>query len=251
MMFNLVNKKIVVTGAAQGNGEAIAKALAQQGATVLLADLNRDKLQQVCDAINHDGGCAYAFQLNVADQQSCIEFSEAVQQQVGDIHVLVNNAGILRRSNIDAESTFQDLEDTLNVNVKGSYFLIHAMLNALKNTQGNIVNVASIQSFVAATGATTYAISKGAVAQMTRTLSAELAKYNIRVNAIAPGVIETPMTEATRENPMALESYLRHVPMNRMGQPSELAGPVTFLCSEAASYVTGCILPVDGGYLTV
>ena len=86
---------------------------------------------------------------------------------------------------------------------------------------------------------------------MTRTLAAELAKYHIRVNAIAPGVIETPMTEATRGNPAALKGYLRHVPMNRMGQPTELAGPVAFLCSDAASYVTGCILPVDGGYLTV
>jgi len=246
-MFILHNKKIVVTGAAQGNGEAIAKGLSQLGATVILADLNLEKLEKVKEDIMKAGHEAYAFLLNVADQQNCQQFAHQVQDAVGDIDVLVNNAGILRRSNIESESTFKDLDDTLNINVKGSYFLTHAFLESLKK----IVNVASIQSFVAATSATTYAISKGAVAQMTKTLAAELAKYGIRVNAIAPGVIETAMTEFTRANQGMIEGYLRHVPMNRTGQPTELVGPVSFLCSNAASYVTGCILPVDGGYLTV
>lgn len=250
-MFNLTQKKIVVTGAAQGNGEAIAKSLAALGATVIVADMNFEKLQNVKKDIEAAGGRAYAFALNVAEQQCCQNFAKEVHDTIGDIDVLINNAGILRRSNFESVSAVKDLDDTINVNVKGSYYLINALLESLKKTQGNIVNVASIQSFVAATGATAYAISKGAVAQMTRTLAAELAKYNIRVNAIAPGVIETPMTEATRANPAALEGYLRHVPMNRMGQPAELAGPAAFLCSDAASYVTGCILPVDGGYLTV
>ena len=250
-MFDLMQKKIVVTGAAQGNGEAIAKKLATLGATIILADMNFEKLQYVKNDIEIAGGRAYAFALNVADQQSCQDFAKSVYASIGDINVLVNNAGILRRSNFESASSLQDLSDTIDVNVKGSYYLINAFFDSLKKTKGNIVNVASIQSFVAATGATAYAISKGAVAQMTRTLAAELAKYNIRVNAIAPGVIETPMTEATRANPTALEGYLRHVPMNRMGLPYELAGPVAFLCSDAASYVTGCILPVDGGYLTV
>lgn len=250
-MFILHNKKIVITGAAQGNGEAIAKGLSQLGATVILADLNLEKLENVKQEILNTGREAFAFQLNVADQTNCIAFAQQVKQAVGDIDVLVNNAGILRRSNIESDSTFKDLDDTLNINVKGSYFLTSAFLESLKKTQGNIVNVASIQSFVAATSATTYAISKGAVAQMTKTLAAELAKYGIRVNAIAPGVIETPMTEFTRANQGMIEGYLRHVPMNRTGQPCELVGPVSFLCSNAASYVTGCILPVDGGYLTV
>lgn len=250
-MFNLKQKKVVVTGAAQGNGEAIAKGLAQLGATVILADLNDEKLKNVKADIEAVGGQAYAFLLNVADQENCRNFAFEVLETVGDIDILVNNAGILRRSNIESESTFKDLDDTINVNVKGSYYLIHALLDSLKKSKGNIVNVASIQSFVAATGATTYAISKGAVAQMTKTLAAELAKYDIRVNAIAPGVIETPMTEATRANQTSLDNYMRHVPMNRMGQPSELVGPVAFLCSDTASYVTGCIVPVDGGYLTV
>ncbi|WP_347455192.1 glucose 1-dehydrogenase [Acinetobacter thermotolerans] len=250
-MFNLNDKKIIITGAAQGNGEAIARGLSALGATVILADLNQEKLDAVKADIEQQGKKVFAYSLNVADPANCLEFAQRVQLDVGDIDVLVNNAGILRRSNLESDSWSKDLEDTLNVNVKGSYYLVHAFVDSLKMTKGNIVNVASIQSFVAATTATSYAISKGAVAQMTKTLAAELAKYEIRVNAIAPGVIETPMTEYTRSNQHILESYLRHVPMNRTGQPQELIGPVAFLCSDAASYVTGCILPVDGGYLTV
>lgn len=250
-MFNLNHKKIVVTGAAQGNGEAIAKGLSALGATVILADLNPEKLAAVQAEIQATGQQAYAYVLNVADPDACVAFAAQVQADVGEIDVLVNNAGILRRSHLESESWLKDFEDTLSVNVKGSYCLIHALLGSLQKKQGNIVNVASIQSFVAATTATSYAISKGAVSQMTKTLAAELAKYQIRVNAIAPGVIETPMTEFTRSNQQILEGYLRHVPMSRTGQPQELVGPVAFLCSDAASYVTGCILPVDGGYLTV
>lgn len=250
-MFDLKDKKIVVTGAAQGNGEAIAQGLSGLGATVILADLNLDKLEAVRSSIEASGGEVYGFELNVSKPEDCQIFAEQVYAQVGDIDVLINNAGILRRGNIESENWFNDFQDTLNVNVKGSYCLVHAFLASLKRTHGNVVNVASIQSFVAATTATSYAISKGAVAQMTKTLAAELAQYKIRVNAIAPGVIETPMTEFTRSNQHILESYLRHVPMNRTGQPQELIGPVAFLCSDAATYVTGCILPVDGGYLTV
>lgn len=250
-MFNLNLKKVVVTGAAQGNGEAIAKGLSALGATVILADLNHEKLKQVQADILAAGQQAYIYPLNVADPVACLDFAQKVYNDIGDIDVLINNAGILRRSHLESESWLKDLEDTLQVNVKGSYCLVHAFVDSLKRTQGNIVNVASIQSFVAATTATSYAISKGAVAQMTKTLAAELAHQGIRVNAIAPGVIETPMTEFTRSNQNILEGYLRHVPMNRTGQPTELVGPVAFLCSDAASYVTGCILPVDGGYLTV
>lgn len=250
-MFNLKDKKIIITGAAQGNGEAIAKGLSDLGAVVILADLNQEKLDKVQLSIESKGQKAYSFILNVSDPEACQSFADSVKAEIGDIDVLVNNAGILRRGNLESVDWFKDFEDTMSVNVKGSYCLVHAFLESLKRSEGNIVNIASIQSFVAATTATSYAVSKGAVAQMTKTFAAEFAKYNIRVNAIAPGVIETPMTEFTRSNQQILEGYLRHVPMSRTGQPQELVGPVAFLCSDAATYVTGCIIPVDGGYLTV
>lgn len=250
-MFNLKDKKVVITGAAQGNGAAFAVGFAKLGAIVILADFNFAQLKDVQQQIVDTGGRVSIYPLNIADQEQCFAFAEKVKKDVGDIDILINNAGILRRSNLESESTFKDLEDTLNVNVKGSYYLCYAFLASLKQTKGNIINIASIQSFVAATTATTYAISKGAVAQMTKTLAAELAKYGIRVNAIAPGIIATPMTEYTQSHQNILDSYLVHVPMKRLGQSNELVGPVVFLSSDAASYVTGCILPVDGGYLTV
>lgn len=250
-MINLENKIVVVTGAAQGNGATIAKGLSRLGAILVLADLNEEKLQHTRDEISQLGKTAYAYVLNISDRDSCIQFAEMIKEEIGGVDVLVNNAGILRRSTFESETTFKDLEDTLNVNIKGTFYLSHALLDLLKQSKGNIVNVASIQSFVASPTATAYSISKGGVAQMTKTLAVELAKYGIRVNAIAPGIINTPMSHITRSNPDTLNSFLKHVPLAREGQSEELVGPVAFLCSETASYVTGCILPVDGGYLTV
>ncbi len=139
----------------------------------------------------------------------------------------------------------------MSVNVNGTYNVTKAFLESLKKSKGNILNVASIQSFVAAKTAHSYAISKGAVAQFTRTLAADLADFGIRVNAIAPGIIETNMSEATRSNEESFQSFLKHVPMARSALPEELLAPVAFLVSDSASYITGVILPVDGGYLTI
>lgn len=250
-MINLSEKIIVVTGAAQGNGATIAKGLSSLGANLILVDLNTTKLLEVRDEIIQSGRNAHAYTLNIANHESCFDLAEKLTSEFGKVDVLVNNAGILRRSTFESSSTFQDLEDTLNVNVKGAYYLTHSLLPLLKQAKGNVVNVASIQSFVASPTATAYSISKGGIAQMTKTLAVELAQYKIRVNAIAPGIINTPMSEVTRSNNDALQNFLRHVPLSREGQPDELIGPVAFLCSNAASYVTGCILPVDGGYLTV
>jgi NAD(P)-dependent dehydrogenase (short-subunit alcohol dehydrogenase family) len=137
------------------------------------------------------------------------------------------------------------------VNVHGPFNVTMAFVDQLKLTKGTIVNIASINSYVAQAGSGAYPVSKGALAQFTRALAAELAADGVRVNALAPGIIATAMTEPTRADPRRLEAFLAHVPMKRVGEPEELAGPVVFLCSDAASYITGAILPVDGGYLGV
>ena len=153
------------------------------------------------------------------------------------------------REGVDSERATANLERTLDVNVLGTFHPVRAWLKSLRATRGSIINVASIASFVGIPGVLGYSPSKGAVKQLTQALAVELAKDGVRVNAIAPGVIETPMTAPTREAPEKLDRFMSRTPMARVGQPEELVGPVVFLASAMASYVTGVTLPVDGGFL--
>jgi len=248
-LFSLAGKLILVTGAARGNGEAVAKGLAALGAKVIVVDIDGKGAADTAAAIRTSGGKAWGFPLDVSDREACERLAELVIAELGEIDVLVNNAGLLRRVPFASPEASDALSMTMAVNVHGPFNVTQAFLQALKNRRGNVINVASIQSFVAATTAPTYAISKGAVAQFTRTLAAELADDGIRVNAVAPGMFETAMSASTRGNEQALTTFLQHVPMKRPAEPSELIGPIAFLASPAASYVTGVVLPVDGGYL--
>lgn len=241
----------VVTGAAQGNGKAIAEGFAKRGARVVVCDVKVDEVNSVAEEIRIEGGEAVAFALDVTDKAACEKLASKVGEAFGaPISVLVNNAGIVRRTQLDSKTFATDWDAMLSVNATGSMNMISACLSQLKESKGRIVNLGSVMSVSAGPGLTGYAASKGAVLQMTRALAHELSDFGIRINAIAPGVIETPMTAATRENPEALGRFMAHTPMRRMGQPNELIGPVLFLASDAASYVTGTLLPVDGGYLT-
>lgn len=242
----------VVTGAAQGNGRAIALGLAQQGASVALADVNGAGAEAVAAEIVAAGGKAFGAALDVRDGEACARFAEAAETALGGAcSVLVNNAGIIRRVAIDDPDYDRHFLDTLSVNVLGMKNVTRAFLAQLRRTRGRIVNLGSINSFATGPRATSYTASKGAVLQFTRALAAELAPEGIRVNGIAPGVIDTPMTEATRADPAAIGRFMAHTPMGRTGRPDELVGPVLFLASAMSSYVTGAMLPVDGGYLTV
>jgi len=187
--------------------------------------------------------------LDVTDEESCAKLARDLSLLVGPIRILVNNAGIFLRGNLFTADGRDRWDQTMAVNVQGPFNVTAAFIDQLKLTKGTVVNVASINSFVAQAGSGAYPVSKGALAQFTRTLAAELAADGVRVNALAPGIIATAMTEPTRADARRLEAFLAHVPMKRVGEPEELAGPVVFLCSDAASYVTGAILPVDGGYL--
>lgn len=245
----LTGRIALVTGAGQGNGRAIARGLAKSGATVIITDLNEQNAKAVAAEIAQSGGQSAAYQLDVTSEEQCFAVAQKVAKDVGNIDVLVNNAGIIIREGMDSPKVSANLARTLDVNVMGTFHPTNAWLKALRATKGVIINVGSIASSTGIPNVVGYSPSKGAVKLLTQALAVELASDGIRVNAIAPGVIETPMTSYTREAPERLEKFMLRTPMGRVGQAEELVGPVVFLASEMASYVTGVTLPVDGGFL--
>lgn len=245
----LVNKLALVTGAGQGNGRAIARGLAQAGAKVIVTDIQGLNADAVAEEINFAGGKAWAFVLDVTSELACKNLAHTVYSDIGPIDVLVNNAGIIIREGVDSPKALQNLERMIDVNVLGTFIPTHAFLQALRSQRGCVINLSSIASQVGLPGAMGYSPSKGAVKLLTQALAVELAKDGIRVNAIAPGVIETPMTEFTRNTPEKLEKFMLRTPMSRIAQAEELIGPVVFLASDMSSYVTGITLAVDGGFL--
>lgn len=247
----LTGRLALVTGAGRGNGAAIAAGLAHAGAAVVVTDIDPDAADATRAAIVASGGTAWSMPLDIADAQACRRVADRVAAECGALSILVNNAAILLRGRLTEPDAAERWSRTLDVNVQGPFNVTMTLLPALRQTRGTVINIGSIQSFIAPAGSAAYSVSKGALAQFTRALAVELAEDGVRVNAIAPGIIETEMSAATRADPARLAQFLSHVPLRRVGQPSELAGPVVFLASDAASYVTGVILPVDGGYLTV
>jgi len=239
----------VVTGAAQGNGKAIAEGLARHGARVAICDKLWHAAGQIVSALVADGCKAEAFPLDVTDPQSAATLAEDVLRKLGPTAILVNNAGIIRRTPVGSDTFEADWRAVMAVNSDGPMLMVRTFLDQLRQTKGRIINIGSIMSVSAGPSLVAYAASKGAVLQMTKALAHDLAADGIRVNAIAPGVIETPMTEATRNDPEAIGRFMAHTPMRRPGKPEELIGPVLFLASSMSSYVTGALLPVDGGYL--
>lgn len=239
----------VITGAGQGNGAAIARGLAAAGARVALADINAAAVRAVADEIVAQGGTALTEEVDVTDPGAVTAFAATVRRALGPASVLVNNAGVIRRLPIDDPGYETAWSAVFSVNVDGSRNMLRAFLDQLTETRGSVVNLGSVMSLTGGAGLSAYAASKGAVAQFTKALAHDLSPRGVRVNAILPGVIETPMTETTRADPDAIARFMAHTPMGRVGRPEELVGPVLFLASEAASYVTGALIPVDGGYL--
>jgi NAD(P)-dependent dehydrogenase (short-subunit alcohol dehydrogenase family) len=245
----LQGRLALVTGGGQGNGQAIALGLAHAGARVIVTDLIEVNAQKVAQDIRQQGWQAWAFRQDVTDEAANLALAERVLRDIGPIDILINNAGIIIREGVDSPNAVSNLALMLKVNVMGSFIPVHSWLPALRATKGCIINLASIAATAGLAGTMGYSPSKGAVKLMTQALAVELADDGIRVNALAPGVIETPMTAPTREAPEKLAKFMQRTPMKRVGQVQELIGPIVFLASDMASYVTGVTLPVDGGFL--
>jgi len=247
----LTGRTALVTGAAQGNGAAIAAGLAAEGARVVATDLDAAGAERTAASIRQTGGEAWAFGLDVTDPGACAAVAAEVGRAAGQVSVLVNNAGVCPRHTIDSPDLHRAWNLALDVNLHGTLNVTLAFLPALRATTGTIINIASIASFVSTATSVGYSTSKAAVRMLTQNLAQELAKDGVRVNAIAPGTFATAMTEATRHDPERSERFLDRIPMGRFGEPAEMVGPVVFLASAMSSYMTGSTLVVDGGYLAV
>src|ERR1700739_1553 len=252
----LQNHIAVVTGAASGIGRAIAAGYAREGAQVALLDLNGKAAEEAAQEIRDAGGLAESFTVDVAKREDCIAVAKKVAEQVGQVSILVNNAGINRRNGItaDAEAVLKDWQDIMSINLNGVFNVTHAFLGPLRAGKGRIVNIASIQSFVhvRTPNSPAYTTSKHGVLGFTRALAAELGKYGVRVNAIGPGLIETPLNAHVRAtNRELVQIFLDHTPLGRAGKPEEIVGPAIFLASDLSSYVTGSIVMADGGYRAI
>ncbi|WP_439517974.1 SDR family NAD(P)-dependent oxidoreductase [Hydrogenophaga sp.] len=247
----LPGRLALITGAGQGNGQAIALGLAQAGARVIVTDMNASTAEQTANAVKVQGGEAWAFVLDVTSPADCRELAARVEKDIGQVDLLVNNAGIIIRENTTSEQAEANWKKTIDVNVHGTFNVTLAWLPAVKATRGCIINIASIAAYAGQAASLGYSPSKGAIKMFTQSLAQELAPAGVRVNALAPGVIATPMTAATRADPTRLESFMTRIPMGRVGQTEDLVGPVIFLASDMSRYVTGITLAVDGGFLAV
>jgi 3-oxoacyl-[acyl-carrier protein] reductase len=245
MMTGLEGRIALVTGASQGIGRACALALAQSGATVALAARNEAKLAEVVAEIEAAGGKAAAFALDVSSEESIKNGAKAVLAQFGKVEILVNNAGITR-DGLLMRMKRADWDEVIGTNLTGAFLLTQALVPAMmKNRWGRIVNISSVVGRTGQAGQANYAASKAGLIGFTRSLARELASRGITANAIAPGYIETPMTEVLNEQQRT--AMMAAIPLARPGRPEDIAQSVVFLASEAAGYITGHVLDVNGG----
>jgi 3-oxoacyl-[acyl-carrier protein] reductase len=256
-MPGLLNNHIAaITGAGSGIGQAIALGFGREGAAVAVLDVNGEAAAKTAAEIGAAGGKAKAFTLDVTDRGACRDIAAKIASEVGAVSILVNNAGINRRNAFagDPDAVIKDWQDIMAVNLNGMFNVTHAFLAPLRANKGRIVNIASIQSFVhvRTPNSPAYTTSKHGVLGFTRALAAELGKDGVRVNAIGPGLIETPLNAQVRaNNPDLVKIFLDHTPLGRAGKPDDIVGPALFLASDMSSYVTGAIVMADGGYRVI
>ncbi len=247
--FSLEGKVAIVTGASRGLGQAIAIGLAEAGADIVgVARSDQSKTKEEVEKL---GRKYLEIRMSVSEFEKLPEIIEKAVKEFGHVDILVNNAGIIRRAEF-IEYPEEYWDEVMDVNIKALFLLTKHFAKWLVDNKrkGKIINIASMLSFQGGIFTTAYTVSKHGVAGLTKVAANELAKYGINVNAIAPGYMATDNTKPLREDPKRNSEIVSRIPMGRWGEPSDLKGAAVFLASEASDYVTGIILPVDGGWLS-
>lgn len=242
----LSGKVTVITGAGRGIGKAIAIQFAEQGSKVVINYRNSiTQVEELLNLIKNAGGEAIAIQADISKEEEAKKLLEEAVKQFGRLDVLVNNAGITK-DNLMMRMSEADFDSVIDINLKGTFFCMkHASNIMLKQRSGKIINISSVVGLTGNVGQINYAASKAGVIGMTKAAARELASRGITVNAVAPGFIETDMTDALSDK--IKEATIASIPLKRYGLVNEVAGAVSFLASEAANYITGQVLQVDGG----
>ncbi|MGK2860578.1 MAG: SDR family NAD(P)-dependent oxidoreductase [Chitinophagaceae bacterium] len=254
MMFNLKDKTAIVTGGGSGIGRAIARLFTRQGAFVHILDFDEAGASKVVDEIKKDNGECHFSKCDVSDQQQVNDIILEIGKKFKSIDILVNNAGIAHVGNVE-NTVEEDFTRLFKVNVKGVYNLLHAVVPVMKDKGGAILNMASAASSVGIPDRFAYSMTKGAVVGMTLSVAKDYVHHMIRCNCISPGRVHTPFVDGFisknypgKEKEM-FEKLSKTQPIGRMAQPDEIASLVLYLCSDEASFVTGCDYPIDGGFI--
>ncbi|MFW6321464.1 MAG: SDR family NAD(P)-dependent oxidoreductase [Halohasta sp.] len=240
----LSGKTAIVTGGSEGIGKAIAEEFLEQGASVVIANRSADKGQQAADEL----GCSF-IQCDVSSYDAVTDLVDRTVDEHGGLDIMVNNAGIGMIGTVETTS-IDDWQQLLEVNLNGVIYGTRAAMPYLMESSGCVLNVASVFGLVGGPQTAAYATAKGAVVNFTRTTAVDYAEAGVRVNSICPGFVRTAMTESELEKDSFYEFVLNQTPIDRVAEPEEVAEPAAFMASDAASYITGVNLPIDGGWTT-
>jgi len=248
--FSLDGKVALITGAGSGLGRQFAETLSGAGASVVLAARRREKLDETAGLIQSKGGNAICLELDVTDSLSVTNCIRETISEAGVPDILVNNAGVARQDFL-TDISEEDWDAVLDTNLKGVFMMAQGVAKAMINAgkTGNIINIASILGLRVSKRVGSYVASKSAVVQLTKAMAIEWSRYNIRVNALAPGYFITEINEEQFADDSAAEFLRQHVPMGRVGELHEIDGPLLLLASDAGSFMTGSIITVDGGHV--
>ncbi len=245
-MARFQQKVVVITGAGSGIGEAAAQRFAREGASVVLVGRTAEKLEKTLTTLTH--GDHLVAPCDVADAGQVQALARKVQDKYGRVDVLVNNAGIIVQGRIH-EIALEDWNKLMGVDLNGVFHCVHYFMPALLKTKGNVVNISSVSGLGGDWGMSVYNAAKGAVTNFTRSLAMDYGADGVRVNAVCPGLTMTDLTEGMKDNQQLLNKFYERIPLNRAGEPEDIANAIAFIASDDARYITGVNLPVDGGIM--